>query len=199
MSSLTSEQRAKVALKEQVRTSVVKNMVLFLEKNCIEYPSKYNQDFQPQDHVTNVTNVVIPNDSISPADRHCQQPRETETEMVSLVTDSPSDEFEKSMRDRLEPQQAIVYRSSFLTFENQPRFWEWAFPDLFPFGTGGYADKNEESWSVKSFVQYLLQLGGRRPFALHPTFAFVGFNIIRRRQGSFQSLLALQIAPRSRN
>jgi hypothetical protein len=195
VSSLTPEQKAKVALKEQVRTNVVKEMVLFLEKNCIEYPSKYNEEYQPKEHVTDVTNVLIPNDSINPADRHSQQPREGETEMVSLVTDSPTDEFEKSMRDHLEPQQAIVYRSNFLTFENQPRFWEWAFPDLFPFGTGGYADRNEETWSVKSFVQYLLQLGGKRSFALHPTFAFVGFNIIRRRQGSFQSYLHCKLHP----
>ena len=63
----------------------------------------------------------------------------------------------------------------------QLNIWEEAFPALFPFGEGGLERRRPVWLSLQEHVRWALQHCSRR-FRTHPTFAFMAFGILQRRQ-----------------
>src|ERR1700722_8524980 len=64
---------------------------------------------------------------------------------------------------------------------NNPDLFPLMYPTLFPYGIGGFDDRNRSAkLSMRRQVKHFLQLSDRR-FQEHPTFIFTAFNILQRR------------------
>lgn len=60
-------------------------------------------------------------------------------------------------------------------------YWERAFPVLFPYGRGGFEQIRQTKVSLTNHVRWALQYCDHR-FRCHPTFSFVAFGILQRRE-----------------
>ncbi|TFY67448.1 hypothetical protein EVJ58_g1608 [Rhodofomes roseus] len=65
--------------------------------------------------------------------------------------------------------------------EDEPNFWEKAYPVLFPYGRGGIEGPRRVKVPFLEHVQWLLQYHDRR-FRKHPTFTFLACSTLQRRQ-----------------
>jgi hypothetical protein len=72
---------------------------------------------------------------------------------------------------------------------NNTELFPMIYPTLFPYGIGGFEDKNRNTkLSVQRQVKHFLNLTDRR-FQEHPTFMFVVFNMLQRRTMLLQTKL----------
>jgi len=65
--------------------------------------------------------------------------------------------------------------------EQEPNIWEQSYPVLFPYGEGGLERCHAQPLSLQDHVKWALQYHDCR-FRTHPTFAFMAFGILQRRQ-----------------
>jgi hypothetical protein len=65
--------------------------------------------------------------------------------------------------------------------EDEPNFFERAFPCLFPYGRGGMEARRPRPISLRDHVQWAIQYADHR-FRKHVTFPYVVFGIIQRRE-----------------
>lgn len=72
--------------------------------------------------------------------------------------------------------------------------WEKAFPVLFPYGEGGLEKKRLVNVTLSEHVRWALEYHDRR-FQVHPTFSFMAFGILQRRQ----ALMCARIRMRRRD
>ena len=72
---------------------------------------------------------------------------------------------------------------------NNPDLFPLMYPTLYPYGIGGFDDRDRSvKLSMKRHVKHLLHLSDRR-FQEHPTFIFTAFNILQRRTMLLQTKL----------
>lgn len=73
-----------------------------------------------------------------------------------------------------------------------PSLFPKTFPTLFPYGIGGFEDETRlTSISLKHHVRHLLRLTDRR-FQEHPSFLFIVFNMLQRREVLLRSSLKVR-------
>lgn len=77
---------------------------------------------------------------------------------------------------------------------NGCNIWEKAFPVLFPYGYGGLEKTRIVNVSLTEHVRWALEYHDRR-FQIHPTFSFMAFGILQRRQ----ALMSARIRMRRRD
>lgn len=75
-----------------------------------------------------------------------------------------------------------------------PNYWEKAFPLLFPYGCGGPEGARPNFVDLRQHIRWLMDYHDRC-FRLHPTFPFVAFSILQRRE----SLAAAHVQMRREN
>jgi hypothetical protein len=72
-------------------------------------------------------------------------------------------------------------------------YWEKAFPVVFPYGEGGFEGRQQSPVSLAEHARWALQYHDRR-FRRHPTFSFVLFGILQRRQALLSAKLQMHRA-----
>lgn len=73
-----------------------------------------------------------------------------------------------------------------------PSLFPKTFPTLFPYGTGGFEDKSRsKTVTIRHQVRHFLRMTDRR-FQEHPSFLFIVFNMLQRREVLLRSSLELR-------
>lgn len=71
--------------------------------------------------------------------------------------------------------------------EDSENFWEKAYPLLFPYGRGGLEKNRQTRLSLAEHAKWALEYFDGC-FQVHPTFSFLAFGILQRRQALLSTL-----------
>ena len=122
---------------------------------------------------------------------------------VLLMSHEPLDSLEESVKGNLAPSLTLRRLSGFVTPQTRQRFFEKAFPGLYPYGRGGQQSYRggDSSGPVQDHAlkedqmsKLLLQRGGDRRFSLSMAFLFTVYSFFMKKRSGTVSLLAAEAA-----
>jgi hypothetical protein len=144
-------------------------------------------------HVSTIAGTEELNFTIeeSSAPRHSEPSRsgEDEDEQIKIVMDNIASVDVQEVVERI-----VVRRGNTFMSDRDPKYVDYCFAQLLPFGRGGVGEKRLKKWSLEKWLKHVMRLSHQR-FASDPTFILVMFDILARQRAFRSTYLRITMRP----
>jgi hypothetical protein len=170
----------------------------FLKDNNVHYENVEDNPFIPREGneqvaVTTIAGTENLNLAVeeSAAPRHSEPGRseDVEDEQIKIVMDNAANIDVQEVVERV-----VVRRGNTFMSDSDPKYVDYCFAQLLPFGRGGPGEKRLKKLSLERWLKHVMRLSHQR-FANDSAFILVMFDILARQRAFKSTFLRIKMRP----